>query len=69
MFEYKASIARAGESSIQKKNSEIKVNILLNNIESLKFGQWRNSSNDNAFGLKDIDFQKIFSAFTGIWSH
>ena len=38
MIEYKASIAEAGESSIQKTFSEIKVNILLNNIESIKFG-------------------------------
>ena len=38
MIEYKAPIAGAGESSTQKTFSEIKVNILLNNIESIKFG-------------------------------
>ena len=38
MIEYKASIGGAGESSIQNTFSEIKVNILLNNIESIKFG-------------------------------
>ena len=69
MIEYKASIAGAGESSIQKTFSDIKVNILLNNIESTKFGLWKNSSNNNVFGLMEIDFQKILSAFTGVWSH
>ena len=69
MIEYKAPIAGAGESSTQKTFSEIKVNRLLNNIESIKFGLWRNSSNNNVFGLMEINLQKIFSVFTGVWSH
>ena len=57
MIEHKAPIAGAGESSTQKTFSEIKVNILLNNIESMKFGHWRNSSNNNVWNLDCEEIQ------------